>query len=130
VKHPPPWWLRLPIYLDWIQSSFVVIVLATLLAHGRGGHRAAQSLVIIAAASLLIVLDLLVGLGYWWTLLPRAGLALAALVLCGRTIHWDPIRPEEWILVAIGGALGALVGWGQLVLLFGERLMATGANLT
>ena len=46
----------------------------------------------------------------------------------------DLVRPifheDEWILVAIGGALGALVGWGQLVLLFGERLIATGANLT
>jgi uncharacterized membrane protein YheB (UPF0754 family) len=42
------------------------------------------------------------------------------------------IRPifheDEWILVAIGGALGALVGWGQLVLLFGERLINTGAT--
>jgi uncharacterized membrane protein YheB (UPF0754 family) len=36
---------------------------------------------------------------------------------------------DEWILVAIGGALGALVGWGQLVLLFGERLIATGVNV-
>ncbi|MEH6636501.1 MAG: hypothetical protein V7700_13335 [Halioglobus sp.] len=40
------------------------------------------------------------------------------------------VRPifheDEWILVAIGGALGALVGWGQLVLLFGERLLASG----
>jgi uncharacterized membrane protein YheB (UPF0754 family) len=46
----------------------------------------------------------------------------------------DLVRPifheDEWILVAIGGALGALVGWGQLVLLFGERLIASGANLT
>ena len=46
----------------------------------------------------------------------------------------DLVRPifheDEWILVAIGGALGALVGWGQLVLLFGERLLASGANLT
>jgi uncharacterized membrane protein YheB (UPF0754 family) len=46
----------------------------------------------------------------------------------------DLVRPifheDEWILVAIGGALGALVGWGQLVLLFGERLIATGVNLT
>jgi uncharacterized membrane protein YheB (UPF0754 family) len=45
----------------------------------------------------------------------------------------DLVRPifheDEWILVAIGGALGALVGWGQLVLLFGERLIAVGANL-
>ena len=45
----------------------------------------------------------------------------------------DLVRPifheDEWILVAIGGALGALVGWGQLVLLFGERLMANGVNL-
>ena len=32
-------------------------------------------------------------------------------------------REDEWILVAIGGALGALAGWGQLVLLFGERLI-------
>ncbi len=43
----------------------------------------------------------------------------------------DLVRPifheDEWILVAIGGALGALVGWGQLVLLFGERLIANGA---
>ncbi len=43
----------------------------------------------------------------------------------------DLVRPifheDEWILVAIGGALGALVGWGQLVLLFGERLVANGA---
>jgi hypothetical protein len=39
----------------------------------------------------------------------------------------DLVRPifheDEWILVAIGGFLGALVGWGQLVLLFGERLI-------
>jgi uncharacterized membrane protein YheB (UPF0754 family) len=46
----------------------------------------------------------------------------------------DLVRPifheDEWILVAIGGALGALVGWGQLVLLFGERLIANGATLT
>jgi uncharacterized membrane protein YheB (UPF0754 family) len=46
----------------------------------------------------------------------------------------DLVRPifheDEWILVAIGGALGALVGWGQLVLLFGERLIATGVSLT
>jgi uncharacterized membrane protein YheB (UPF0754 family) len=46
----------------------------------------------------------------------------------------DLVRPifheDEWILVAIGGALGALVGWGQLVLLFGERLIAVGSNLT
>jgi uncharacterized membrane protein YheB (UPF0754 family) len=45
----------------------------------------------------------------------------------------DLVRPifheDEWILVAIGGALGALVGWGQLVLLFGERLIVNGANL-
>ena len=45
----------------------------------------------------------------------------------------DLVRPifheDEWILVAIGGALGALVGWGQLVLLFGERLIAVGSNL-
>jgi len=43
------------------------------------------------------------------------------------------VRPifheDEWILVAIGGALGALVGWAQLVLLFGERL-ASGIPLT
>ena len=42
----------------------------------------------------------------------------------------DLIRPifhqDEWILVAIGGALGALIGWGQLILLFGERLLANG----
>lgn len=46
----------------------------------------------------------------------------------------DLLRPifhdDEWILLAIGGALGALVGWGQLVLLFGENLVSTGANLT
>ena len=46
----------------------------------------------------------------------------------------DLVRPifheDEWILVAIGGALGALVGWGQLVLLFGERLLANGVSLT
>lgn len=46
----------------------------------------------------------------------------------------DLVRPifheDEWILVAIGGALGALVGWGQLVLLFGERLILSGASLT
>jgi len=39
----------------------------------------------------------------------------------------DIIRPifheDEWILVAIGGALGALAGWGQMILLFAERLM-------
>jgi uncharacterized membrane protein YheB (UPF0754 family) len=44
----------------------------------------------------------------------------------------DLVRPifheDEWILVAIGGALGALVGWAQLVLLFGERLLANGVN--
>lgn len=43
----------------------------------------------------------------------------------------DLVRPifheDEWILVAIGGALGALVGWGQLVLLFGEQLLVNGA---
>lgn len=42
----------------------------------------------------------------------------------------DLVRPifheDEWILVAIGGALGALVGWTQLVLLFGERLVSNG----
>jgi len=42
----------------------------------------------------------------------------------------DLVRPifheDEWILVAIGGALGALVGWAQLVLVFGERLVASG----
>jgi len=38
-------------------------------------------------------------------------------------------REDEWILVAIGGALGALAGWGQLVLLFGERLISNGVNL-
>ncbi len=37
-------------------------------------------------------------------------------------------REDEWILVAIGGALGALVGWGQLVLLFGERLLGVGVS--
>lgn len=45
----------------------------------------------------------------------------------------DLVRPifheDEWILVAIGGALGALVGWGQLVMLFGERLITNGAGL-
>ncbi len=45
----------------------------------------------------------------------------------------DLVRPifheDEWILVAIGGALGALVGWGQLVLMFGERLIANGVSL-
>ena len=44
----------------------------------------------------------------------------------------DLVRPifheDEWILVAIGGVLGALVGWAQLVLLFGERLLANGVN--
>ncbi len=44
----------------------------------------------------------------------------------------DLVRPifheDEWILVAIGGALGALVGWAQLVLLFGERLITSGVN--
>ena len=44
------------------------------------------------------------------------------------------VRPifheDEWILVAIGGALGALVGWGQLVLLFGERLLNNGVTLS
>jgi uncharacterized membrane protein YheB (UPF0754 family) len=44
----------------------------------------------------------------------------------------DLVRPifheDEWILVAIGGALGALVGWAQLVLLFGERLINSGVN--
>ena len=34
----------------------------------------------------------------------------------------DIIRPifheDEWILVSIGGALGALVGWAQLAYLF------------
>lgn len=43
----------------------------------------------------------------------------------------DLVRPifheDEWILVAIGGALGALVGWGQLVLVFGEQLLVNGA---
>jgi uncharacterized membrane protein YheB (UPF0754 family) len=43
----------------------------------------------------------------------------------------DLVRPifheDEWILVAIGGALGALVGWAQLVLLFGERMINGGA---
>lgn len=42
----------------------------------------------------------------------------------------DLVRPifheDEWILVAIGGALGALVGWGQLVLVFGERILVNG----
>ena len=42
----------------------------------------------------------------------------------------DLVRPifheDEWILVAIGGALGALVGWGQLVLVFGEQLLVNG----
>ncbi len=45
----------------------------------------------------------------------------------------DLVRPifheDEWILVAIGGALGALVGWAQLVLLFGERLIANGVAM-
>ena len=35
-------------------------------------------------------------------------------------------KEDEWILIAIGGALGALAGWVQLVLLFGERLLAAG----
>ena len=39
------------------------------------------------------------------------------------------VRPifhdDEWILVAIGGSQGGLVGWGLLVLQFGERLIAT-----
>jgi uncharacterized membrane protein YheB (UPF0754 family) len=43
----------------------------------------------------------------------------------------DLVRPifheDEWILVAIGGALGALVGWWQLIWLFGERLMNGGS---
>jgi uncharacterized membrane protein YheB (UPF0754 family) len=42
----------------------------------------------------------------------------------------DLVRPifheDEWILVAIGGGLGALAGWGQLVLLFGEQLLVNG----
>jgi uncharacterized membrane protein YheB (UPF0754 family) len=42
----------------------------------------------------------------------------------------DMVRPifheDEWILVAIGGALGALVGWAQLVFMFGERLVVNG----
>jgi len=45
----------------------------------------------------------------------------------------DLVRPifheDEWILVAIGGALGALVGWAQLVWLFGERLLGSGTPL-
>ena len=40
----------------------------------------------------------------------------------------DIIRPifheDEWILVVIGEALGALVGWGQMILLFAEHLVA------
>jgi uncharacterized membrane protein YheB (UPF0754 family) len=38
-------------------------------------------------------------------------------------------KEDEWILVAIGGALGALAGWAQLVLLFGERIIANGVNM-
>ena len=45
----------------------------------------------------------------------------------------DLVRPifhqDEWIMVAIGGALGALVGWGQLILLFGERLLENGTPI-
>ncbi len=39
------------------------------------------------------------------------------------------VRPifheDEWILVAIGGLLGGLVGWAQLVWLFGDMLLKT-----
>jgi hypothetical protein len=38
-------------------------------------------------------------------------------------------KEDEWILVAIGGALGALAGWAQLALLFGERVIANGVNM-
>lgn len=37
------------------------------------------------------------------------------------------VRPifqkDEWILLAVGGALGGLAGWGQLVWLFGDQLL-------
>lgn len=40
----------------------------------------------------------------------------------------DLVRPifheDEWILVAIGGLLGALAGWAQLAYLFGGRLLS------
>jgi hypothetical protein len=102
VKHPPPWWLRLPIYVDWIQLSTVVVVLVTLLAHGELEDRLGQSVAIIAAAAILITLDALGGLGHAWALIPRAGLAFLALVWIERTIGWRHLNLVEQVLIAIG----------------------------
>ena len=43
------------------------------------------------------------------------------------------VRPifheDEWILIAIGGLLGALSGWAQLVWLFGDKLLSNAGLL-
>ena len=103
MRHPPPWWLRLPIYLDWIGWSFVLIVLATVLAHGvRIRLTIGQIAMIVGAAVLLSTLDALGGLGRTWALLPRAGLAFPALLWCGQAITWRRFGVEDGILLAIG----------------------------
>jgi len=103
VKHPPPWWFRLPIYLDWIQLSQVIVVITVVLAHrARIRLDVGQIAMILSAATLLITLDTLGGLGHAWALLPRAGLAFPALLWCGRTITWHRFGVEDWILLAVG----------------------------
>ena len=103
MKHPPPWWLRFPIYLDWIQLSQVIIAIAVVLAHGgRIRLDVGQIAMVLGAAALLITLDALGGLGHAWALLPRAGLAFPALLWCGRAITWHRFGVDDWILLAVG----------------------------
>ena len=102
MKHPPPWWLRVPIYLDWIQLSLVIILAVTLLAHGSRYVDAGPALTLSIAAAVLIAVDTLCGLGFRWVILPRVGLAFIALSWCVKTIFWRYLGPRDWVLVAVG----------------------------
>lgn len=101
MRHPPPWWLRLPIYLDWIGLSLFVMVPLTLLANGWLDREVARSLFVVGAAILLAVADTLCGLGHRWVLFPRVGLGFLALSWILRTVRWHHLRPEHWLLVGV-----------------------------
>ena len=77
----------------------------------------------------------------WWVL-PFFGFLVGTLTnWIAIQLIFTPVEPKKFgpfivqglflkrqteISAAIGGALGALVGWGQLVLVFGERLLVSG----
>jgi len=102
MEHPPPWWLRFPIYLDWIHLSLVIVTSVTLLAHGFRRADPGPVYALSIAAAVLITVDTLCGLGFRWVILPRVGLAFIALSWCVKTIRWDDFRPTDYPLLALG----------------------------